>query len=114
MAFKFDLQLKSELPALPARAATRLSLALAKLALEVEGEAKQRAPVDTGALKGSIQANPTDDLLTKEVNVGVDYAGYVECGTYKMAAQPFLTPAVEVVRDKFNQVIGQAIEEAAQ
>jgi HK97 gp10 family phage protein len=32
---------------------------------------------------------------TAEVTVGEDYGKFVEYGTYKMAAQPFLTPAFE-------------------
>lgn len=60
----------------------------------VEGEAKLRTPVDTGLLRGSIDSKVIGD---KEVQVGtnVEYAVYVEKGTSKMRAQPFLTPAFE-------------------
>lgn len=44
---------------------------------------------------------PTGNIVA---NVGpcVDYAEYVETGTSRMGAQPYLTPAVEKVAQKYN------------
>lgn len=78
----------------------RASQVVKRAALQCEGLAKVNAPVDTGALRNSIQAKPVDDL-TWEVGVGVDYALFVEMGTSKMAAQPYMTPAAEAVRPQF-------------
>lgn len=61
----------------------------------LEGFAKAYAPIDTGALRNSLhQEYPGGNVLC-QVWPDVDYAIYQELGTYKMAAQPFLTPAVE-------------------
>jgi HK97 gp10 family phage protein len=53
--------------------------------------------VDTGALKESGWITYEEGLITVGYGPGVsgdvDYAIYVELGTYKMAAQPFLVPA---------------------
>ncbi len=47
----------------------------------------------TGYLRGSGRVNESyGDFVN--VEYGAEYAGYVELGTRKMAAQPFLTPAV--------------------
>ena len=48
-------------------------------------EAKQRAPVDTGRLRGSISANKVQDYLY-ELVAQVDYAAYLEFGTGDYAA----------------------------
>lgn len=63
----------------------------------LEAYAKDIVPVDTGNLRASIQY--IIDVAEKSVYIGVsfsdaDYAHYVELGTYKMAAQPYLKPAV--------------------
>jgi HK97 gp10 family phage protein len=100
------------LPKLPAEVRRRLSLVVRKTAKDVEARAKVRAPVDTGALKGSIQARPVDEL-TSEVVVGQEYGIYQEFGTVRMPARPYLRPAVEEVAPAFEQAIAQAIEEAA-
>jgi len=54
--------------------------------------ARQLVPVDTGALHDSIRV--TDN----SVNVDMHYASYVELGTPKAAAQPFLKPAIEMFK----------------
>jgi HK97 gp10 family phage protein len=95
-----------------------------KTAFEVEAAAKVLAPVDTGALKNSIYTvtsksdgfsaamGAADELRPGSVAgpipedpergqafVGpcVNYGIYVELGTHKMAAQPYLYPALAQV-----------------
>ena len=55
--------------------------------------AKEIVPVDTGALKESI----TYEVDGNSVTVGspLNYSVYVELGTSKMGAQPYLRPAFE-------------------
>jgi HK97 gp10 family phage protein len=69
-------------------------------ALEVESRAKQRAPVDTGALKNSLRATEREKLLW-QVADGVEYGIFQELGTSRMPAHPFLVPALESIRDWF-------------
>ena len=50
------------------------------------------APVDTGALRSSLQTeNPAQGSWN--VHDGVEYGIYQELGTYKMAAHPFMVPS---------------------
>ena len=100
-----------------------------RMAFQIEKVAKEMSPKDTGALRNSIytvtqksdgysaassaakSANPavttaphpapTGDVIA---NVGpcVDYAEYQEFGTSRMAAHPYLTPAVEQIAAKYN------------
>ena len=60
-------------------------------------EAKRIVPVRTGRLKASIHKE--DNFEKSEVLVGseVEYALYVELGTYKMSARPYLRPALHTV-----------------
>jgi HK97 gp10 family phage protein len=63
----------------------------------VEADAKKRAPVDTGALRNSIQSSfPTPK--TGVVSASVEYAPYVELGTIHNKPQPFLFPALKAVK----------------
>lgn len=85
-----------------------LDRAVQETAFAIEAEAKQNAPVDTGALKASVQAG------ADFVAVGQEYGPHVEFGTVHQAAQPFLTPAVEAQREPFVQRVARAIEKAAE
>lgn len=71
-------------------------LALDHLATEVVprvvADAQRRAPFRTGRLRRSIGSRRTADSVIIEATA--DYAAYVELGTSKMAAQPFLRPAL--------------------
>ena len=70
---------------------------------EAEGYAKTFAPVDTGYLRDtlmSMMVNPT----TARIQSNASYDIYQEMGTYKMAAQPFLSPAIEAVAERFLSV----------
>ena len=75
---------------------TNADSAVKSIAFQIEGIAKTLAPVDTGALKGSLHSERIQEALWW-VGDGVDYGIYQELGTYKMAAHPFLIPACETV-----------------
>jgi len=95
------------------------------LAFEIQGRAAQNAPVDTGALRNSIyvrtyDADPFPGISTdakrvrlprpgndKHAVIGpsVEYGLYVEMGTQRMGAQPYLAPAVASVRQQFEREI---------
>ena len=63
-------------------------------ALKIETLAKQAAPFETGRLSASIAMDDSDlALLVVRVGTNVKYAPYVEFGTKRMAAQPYLYPA---------------------
>lgn len=77
----------------------KTSLAIRKAAHDIEAQAKVRAPVDTGNLKNSIQASGSD--VEWRVDSPAEYSLYQEMGTRRMAAHPFMIPAVEIVRPVF-------------
>ena len=67
------------------------------------GYAQDLCPVDTGTLRGSITHAVGGD--TVEVGTDVEYAPYVEFGTRKQRAQPFLTPAMADHVDEYLAMI---------
>lgn len=56
---------------------------------EIAQDAARLAPRDTGHLALSIHAQGDDRVVAE-----ADYAGYVEMGTSRMHAQPYLRPAL--------------------
>lgn len=93
------------------RKKTQIDLAMNKLANDCQARAQQNAPVDTGFLKNSIHTVKIGDAHYQVV-VGAYYGIFVELGTHKMGAQPFLFPAFVTTR-KQALVILQAIAKAA-
>lgn len=73
-----------------------------KAAAVCEAEAKQDCPVDTGNLRGSIHTTKGD--LEDTVGTNVEYAPYVEYGTYKMGAQPYMQPGADAAYQKLTQL----------
>jgi HK97 gp10 family phage protein len=55
-------------------------------------KAKQYCPVDSGALRDSIYWYETNGQIV--IGAGVFYAAFVEYGTSRNRAQPFLRPAI--------------------
>lgn len=74
----------------------------------VEGQAKLYAPVDTGLLRGSINHRVEGD--TAIVGTNVEYAPYQEYGTRRFrpgVGQPFMRPAIDVLRKKLVALLGK-------
>lgn len=78
-----------------------------KAALLVEGTAKMTAPVDTGALRNSITSNSETTSTGAEASIGssLEYAAYVELGTSRNQAQPYLHPALQKNKAKAKTLI---------
>lgn len=68
-------------------------------AAKVLAFAQNIVPVDTGELLSSGHIEQDGD--TYYVVFGTDHCWYVEFGTMYMAAQPYLTPAVESVHEEW-------------
>ena len=73
-----------------------------------ETYAKQDCPVDTGNLRNSI-SHAQLDSRAEVIGTNVYYAPYVELGTHKMAARPFLRPAAENHGDQYRQIVENEI-----
>lgn len=107
----------------------------ADLAAElIADEARRLAPVDTGALAASIEAQPAQvdgDRVSVKIVAAVPYATYVEYGTgiagqtsagagpgpYSpnwpgMRAQPYMRPAIDSTRQDAMSLMGRELKSA--
>jgi|SRR5690349_18198213 HK97 gp10 family phage protein len=118
MPWQITVDLSKAIPLLE-RLASQMESTIPKTALQTGADrlvetSKSRAPVVTGALRNSIQvgeASPTSATVEAEV----EYAGFVEFGTSRMSAEPYLRPgipeAARVVADTAVKLIQQAVNE---
>ena len=111
MAFTIDTSqlnaLTAALVASEAKVKTMAGMAVAKTALDCEAAAKRHAPVDTGALRNSIGTSIAADRMSAEIGPTVNYGAYVEFGTSRMAAQPYMGPAMDEVTPGFVSAMEQ-------
>ena len=82
--------------------------------LRVEASAKGNATasVDTGLLRASIEHRFNASNLSGEVFTNVEYAPFVEFGTVKQRAQPYMYPALQSNVTNISTDIMASVREA--
>jgi len=83
---------------------------------KVQAQAKHIAPKRTGYMANNILVEPvkkTTTSVTGTVNAKADYSSFVEFGTYKMSAEPFIRPAVSDGQSLFIKTTMDKLKEAA-
>ena len=75
-------------------------------------EARNKVPVDTGALKGSLtlEVERNGDQSSATVGSNLEYAPSVEYGTSRQSPQPYLKPAKEVAKSKMKQITQEVLK----
>jgi HK97 gp10 family phage protein len=88
----------------------QIEQALTAIGLTAESYAKRDCPVDTGRLRNSI----TNAVETGEQSVyigsNVEYAAFVELGTSRMKARPYLRPAATEHTAEYKSLAEQALK----
>lgn len=82
--------------------------ALVRIGLECESYAKDLCPVKTGRLRNSITNYVEGNAAY--VGTNVEYAQFVEEGTSKQKAQPFLRPAAVDHMDQWRKTLEDELE----
>lgn len=77
---------------------------------KIKKSARDKAPVDTGFLKSQIAHNPLG--LSSEIVSQAGYSGFLEKGTRKMPAQPFMQPAMDDNKAGFEKLLKEILEGA--
>ncbi len=95
---KFD---DRKLRTIVARAPALVTAVLDKTAFDVVRLAKNRVPVDTSRTKNSIVVHKIVDPLSRRIGPDTGYAIFLEFGTFRMAARPYMVPALEGIRAPF-------------
>ena len=106
--WRFESNLSNVLNAMQDKRKT----ALETIGQFVEGEAVLRCPVgqyDDGRVGGNLRNSIKNVVAEDNVTVGTDveYSGYVEKGTSRQKAQPYLTPAIEDNTSSIEQIVRQ-------
>lgn len=86
-----------------------IGVALEKIGLLAENYAAKKCPVDTDNLRGSITYEVDTDDNAVYIGSNVEYAPYVELGTSRQKAQPFLRPAASEHAAQYRHVLKKAL-----
>lgn len=86
-----------------------IGAALEEIGLLAENYAAEKCPVDTGNLRGSITYEVDAGDNAVYIGTNVEYAPYVELGTSRQKAQPFLRPAASEHGAQYRQVLEKAL-----
>lgn len=86
-----------------------IGAALEEIGLLAEGYAAMKCPVDTGNLRASITHEVDAGGNAVYIGTNVEYAPYVELGTARQKAQPFLRPAASGHGAEYSQVLKKAL-----
>lgn len=84
--------------------------ALYQIGMKAEGYAMQACPVDTGRLRNSIVYQIDTAESAVYIGTNVPYAEYVEMGTHKTAAQPFLRPAANNHMTQYQGILRKCLQ----
>lgn len=103
MSIELDISqvraLSSRLNTAGPRLGATASAVFRKTVHDIEADAKALAPVDTGALRGSISSTITGDgrfgRMAAEIGPTVDYGVFQEFGTSTQPGTPFMGPAFD-------------------
>lgn len=94
-----DRVFAAELGAKAGTVGAKAATATLKAGADITRDAKALAPVDTGNLRASIGMTVTGSgahgRMSVEIGPTANYGEYVETGTSRMAAQPYLFPATD-------------------
>lgn len=108
----YQVKITSHVADVKAELSDRIPLILEALGIEAEGNAVDEittlGAVDTGRLRGSITHAKDDD--SAYVGTNVEYAPYVELGTYKMPARPFLKNAILNYADDYKRIVEEGLK----
>lgn len=78
---------------------------LEKVGISAEGHAKDMCPVDTGRLRNSITHSVDNGDKTVAIGTNVEYAAYIELGTSRSDAQPYLVPSAENYAGEYRGLV---------
>lgn len=77
---------------------------------QMQSKMVSQVPVDTSALKLSIQGSTQDGGLAYVAGAGMHYGPYVEFGTRKMDAQPYIRPAYNEQKGQFKSDLNKLMK----
>lgn len=109
-------KLSADLSKAQTKTGPRAQVVVRKSLVDGVAAAKNKVPVDTGNLKGSISHSDlrtvgSTGTIGGEFGPTADYGPYVELGTSRMAPQPYMGPAADLIEPAFEAAMAQLGEE---
>jgi len=86
-----------------------MAAAVARGARDVRDAARRELPRRSGRLARAVTIETAADGLAATVGTDLDYGTYLELGTRRMAAQPWLLPAFRGVRARLHANFARAV-----
>ena len=107
-----DKEIQRKIAELASKFPDKLRGVISKSVLVVEGRAKKTVPVLTGRLRASItnEVKKEGDGYMGKVGTTVEYAPYVEFGTKRSRAKPYLFPAMKESKGDIIRFLNNAIK----
>lgn len=90
---------------------SQIEQALIAIGMTAETYAKENCPVDTGRLRNSITHEVEMGDKSAIIGTNVEYAAFVELGTSKMKARPYLRPAAESHSEEYKALVEAALKQ---
>ena len=89
---------------------TAVKTVVKKNGSRLQAKAMKEVPVDTGTLKRSIALEIENSGMTAVTEATAHYAAYQEYGTRFMAAQPYMRPAFNEVKEQFKKDLEKLVK----
>ena len=81
-----------------------IEAALEAMGMQCVNYAFLKCPKDTGRLANSIDKQVSPDEQCVYIGTNVEYAAYVEMGTSRMTARPYIKPAIEEHSSEYRKI----------
>lgn len=106
------MALQSRIPQIIGELDDKLLEGVTALAEQIAEGARERVPVETGALRDAIHVRVEDDQVAVVAGDNMAFYGHmVENGTVKAPAHPFLVPAFEAELPDLAEIVGERLED---
>ena len=106
------MALQSRIPQIIGELDDKLLEGVTALAEQIAEGARDRVPVETGALRDAIHVVVKDDQVAVVAGDNVAFYGHmVENGTVKAPPHPFLVPAFEAELPDLAEIVGERLED---
>lgn len=107
-----DIKITDNSPLFKAALERAIENGLEAIGMTAETYAKKDCPVDTGRLRNSIDHAVASNEDAVYIGTNVEYAPYVELGTSRQTAQPFLKPAASEHSAEYKRIMEAALKSA--
>lgn len=107
-----DIKITDNSPLVMAALERAIENGLEAIGMTAETYAKEDCPVDTGRLRNSIAHAVAKNEDAVYIGTNVEYAPYVELGTSRQKAQPFLKPAASEHSAEYERIMKASLKSA--